>query len=50
MAKRTTKPKKKVRSPARLGTLDEFLKDQGKLDKFQAKAIKEILADKLSKP
>jgi DNA-binding Xre family transcriptional regulator len=44
MAKRTTKARKKVRSPAGLTTLDGFLKDQGKLEEFQATAIKEVLA------
>jgi hypothetical protein len=50
MAKRKTKPRQKARSPAGLSTLDDFLKDQGKLEEFQAIAIKEILADKSSKP
>jgi hypothetical protein len=50
MAKRTTKLRKKVRSATGLATLDGFLKGQGKLEKFQAIAIKEILADKSSKP
>lgn len=44
MAKRTTKAKKKARSPAALSTLDDFLKDHGKLEEFQATAIKEVLA------
>ena len=44
MAKRTTKAKKKARSPTGLSTLDDFLKDQGKLEEFQATAIKEVLA------
>src|SRR3954465_10564988 len=44
MAKRTTKAKKKAPSPAGLSTLDDFLKDQGKLEEFQATAIKEVLA------
>ena len=49
MAKRTTKAKnttksKKARSPVSLTTLDGFLKDQGKLEEFQATAIKEVLA------
>ncbi len=39
------KPKKKApRSAAKLGTLDEFLKDEGKLEEFEAVAIKEVLA------
>ena len=43
---RTTKVRKKkaVRSTAGFGTLDSFLKDQGKLEEFQATAIKEVLA------
>ena len=51
MAKRTTKArkikakeKKTARSAAGLSTLDGFLKDQGKLEEFQATAIKEVLA------
>lgn len=44
MAKRTTNAKKKARSPVGLTTLDGFLKDHGKLDEFQATAIKEVLA------
>jgi|SRR5690242_6688716 antitoxin HicB len=36
--------KKKARSAADLSTLDGFLKDQGKLEEFQATAIKEVLA------
>jgi antitoxin HicB len=46
MAKRTTKAQKRqaVRSTAGFGTLDGFLKDQGKLEEFQATAIKEVLA------
>ncbi len=44
MAKRTTKARKKVRSPADLTTLDVFLKDHSKLEEFQATAIKEVLA------
>ena len=42
MAK-TTK-KKLPRSPAGLSTLDDFLKEDGKLEEFQATAIKEVLA------
>jgi antitoxin HicB len=46
MAKRTTKVRtqKAVRSTAGFGTLDAFLKDEGKLEEFQATAIKEVLA------
>jgi antitoxin HicB len=36
--------KKAVRAATGLGTLDGFLKDQGKLEEFQATAIKEVLA------
>ena len=42
MAK-TTK-KKLPRSPTKLSTLDDFLKEDGKLEEFQATAIKEVLA------
>jgi len=38
------KKSKTSRSAAGLGTLDDFLKDQGKLEEFQATAIKEVLA------
>ena len=38
------KKKKAPRSPAKLSTLDDFLKADGKLDDFQATAIKEVLA------
>ena len=38
------KKKKTARSAAKLGTLDDFLKDEGKLEEFQATAIKEVLA------
>ena len=46
MAKRTTKVQKRkaVRSTAGFSTLDGFLKDQGKLEEFEATAIKEVLA------
>jgi antitoxin HicB len=36
--------KKAPRSPAKLSTLDDLLKEGGKLDEFQAVAIKEVLA------
>jgi|SRR5581483_7955593 len=36
--------KKKLRSASGLSTLDSFLKDQGKLEEFQAIAVKEALA------
>jgi len=41
-----TKPKKKKapRSPTKLSTLDDFLRGNGKLEEFQATAIKEVLA------
>ena len=42
MAK-TTK-KKLPRSPTKLSTLDDFLKEDGKHEDFQATAIKEVLA------
>ena len=38
------KKKKAVRSAARFETLDAFLKDEGKLEEFQAVAIKEVIA------
>jgi antitoxin HicB len=38
------KKKKTSRSAAGLSTLDGFLRDQGKLEDFQATAIKEVLA------
>ena len=39
-----TKKKKSLRSSAKLSTLDDFLKDDRKLEEFQATAIKEVLA------
>jgi antitoxin HicB len=39
-----TKKKKSPRSVVKLSTLDDFLKDDGKLEEFQATAIKEVLA------
>jgi DNA-binding Xre family transcriptional regulator len=36
--------KKRPRSTAKLGTLDEFLAREGKLEEFEAVAIKEVLA------
>ena len=46
MAKRTTKVRKRkaVRSTADFSTLDGFLKDEGKVEEFEATAIKEVLA------
>jgi hypothetical protein len=38
------KKKKGPRSPGRLSTLDDFLREAGKLEEFQAIAIKEVLA------
>jgi antitoxin HicB len=43
MAKKKTR-KKTARSSARLSRLDDFLKEEGKLEEFQAVAIKEVLA------
>jgi antitoxin HicB len=42
MAKATKR--KALRSPAKLGALDDLLKEEGKLEEFQATAIKEVLA------
>src|ERR1051325_9039730 len=36
--------KKQTRSTGELGTLDAFLKEEGKLEEFEAVAIKEVLA------
>lgn len=36
--------KRKPRSTAKLTRLDDFLKEEGKLDEFEAVAIKEVLA------
>lgn len=36
--------RKRLRSSAALSTLDDFLKGQGKLEEFEAVAIKEVLA------
>jgi len=36
--------KKSPRSATKLSTLDDFLKDDGKLEEFEATAIKEVLA------
>jgi antitoxin HicB len=46
MTKRTTKVRKRkaVRSIAGFSTIDGFLKDEGKLEEFEATAIKEVLA------
>lgn len=43
--KKKKKPTKRtVRSASKLTTLDDFLKGEGKLEEFQATAIKEVLA------
>ena len=43
--KNVIKNKKKApRSPNRLSTLDDLLREDGKLEEFQATAIKEVLA------
>jgi hypothetical protein len=39
-----TRKKKSPRSVAEFSTLDDFLKEEGKLEEFQAIAIKEVLA------
>jgi predicted XRE-type DNA-binding protein len=36
--------KKAARSTRKLTTLDEFLKEEGKLEEFEAVAVKEVLA------
>jgi predicted XRE-type DNA-binding protein len=41
---RTKRKKKAARSPAKLATLDDFLKDEGKLEQFEAVVIKEVLS------
>ena len=38
------KKKKTARSTKALATLDDFLKEEGKLEEFEAVAIKEVLA------
>ncbi len=43
------KKKRTVRSAARLSTLDDFLKGEGKLEEFEAVAIKEVLAWQIGK-
>lgn len=44
MAKTAKRKKKVARSSAKFRTLDDFLKEEGKLEEFQAVAIKEVLA------
>ena len=39
-----TKRPKKIRSVRRLSTLDDFLTEEGKREKFEAVAVKEVLA------
>jgi predicted XRE-type DNA-binding protein len=41
------KKKKARRSPAKLSSLDGFLKEEGKLEEFEAVAIKEVLASQI---
>lgn len=50
MAKSATKVRKRkaVRSTANFSTLDGFLKDERKLEEYQATAIKEVLAWQIS--
>jgi hypothetical protein len=36
--------KKRARSASKLATLDDFLKEEGKLEEFEAVAVKEVLA------
>jgi transcriptional regulator with XRE-family HTH domain len=45
---RIKKKKKTARSPRKLTALDDFLKAEGKLEEFEAIAIKEVLAWQLS--
>jgi antitoxin HicB len=40
--------KKPARSAAKLSTLDDFLEEEGKLEEFEAVAVKEVLAWQLS--
>jgi antitoxin HicB len=42
------KARKAPRSAAKLGTLDDLLKTEGKLEEFEAVAIKEVLAWQLA--
>lgn len=42
------KSKKAPRAADDLSTLDEFLKQQGKLEEFEAVAIKEVLASQIA--
>jgi antitoxin HicB len=45
---RTRKKKKAARSPRKLTKLDDFLKHEGRLEEFEAVAIKEVLAWQLT--
>jgi antitoxin HicB len=45
---KTKKKKKPPRSLAELSTLDDFLKEQGTFEEFQAIAIKEVLASQIA--
>ena len=40
--------RKKARSAEKLTTLDDFLKPEGKLEEFEAVAIKEVLAGQIA--
>jgi antitoxin HicB len=40
--------KKRTRSTDKLTTLDDFLKEEGKLEEFEAVAIKEVLARQIA--
>jgi ribosome-binding protein aMBF1 (putative translation factor) len=40
----TARKKKATRSTAELSTLNDFLREEGKLEEFEAVAIKEVLA------
>jgi antitoxin HicB len=42
------KKKKKLRSPADLSTLDDFLKEEGTFEEFQSVAIKEVIASQIA--
>jgi hypothetical protein len=44
-----TRKKKAPRSSAEFSTLDDFLKEEGKLEEFQATAIKEVLDWQIAK-
>jgi predicted XRE-type DNA-binding protein len=40
----TARKKKATRSTAKFSTLDDFLREDGKLEEFEAVAVKEVLA------